>query len=226
MGEGEECMEKGGVIGPRSKPELLCLAMFSLKSSCLKSAGGSIPLTGPQGNCHERIPEEHVSATSYRPKSRVVEDIRHRQSPLCRSWPFKPATLSFDAKAGAKRIRMKGVLCVLILVATLLSVLSAEAQTSGLRWARANATGVSPTPRIDAPIAYDVPGGRLLMFGGQDATGGRNDLWSYSVDRQQWMSVNPRGVPPNPPPGHTVTLDRFHTRIIFIAAPAAQFSLT
>src|SRR5260370_18037630 len=118
MGEGEECMEKGGVIGPRSKPELLCLAMFSLKSSCLKSAGGTIPLIGPQGNCHETIPPEPVTATSYRPKSRVVEDIRHhRQSPLRRSCPFKPATHSFHFEPGAKRIRMKGSLCSLFFCA-------------------------------------------------------------------------------------------------------------
>jgi Galactose oxidase, central domain len=110
----------------------------------------------------------------------------------------------------------------LILMATLPSLPSAEAQTSGLRWARANPTGVSPAPRIDAPIAYDVPGGRLVMFGGHDATGDRNDLWSYSVYRQQWTQPNPGGVPPNPRHGHTVTFDRLRERII-IADQGAEF---
>ena len=61
------------------------------------------------------------------------------------------------------------------------------------------------------------------MFGGQDSSGDRNDLWSYSVDRQQWTSVNPRGVPPNPRHGHTVTFDRVRERIIIIAGQGAEF---
>jgi hypothetical protein len=61
---------------------------------------------------------------------------------------------------------------------------------SSSTWPRDLRCGAHPeitTSRIDAPIVYDFVGGQLLMFGGQDASGDRNDLWGYSVDRPQWM---------------------------------------
>ncbi len=87
-----------------------------------------------------------------------------------------------------------------LLLAILYSNLVARAQTGDLLWSRANPTGAVPSPRIDAPIAYDSVGRQLLMFGGQDASGDRNDLWSYSVDQQQWTQLSPGGVAPNPRP--------------------------
>jgi hypothetical protein len=85
-----------------------------------------------------------------------------------------------------------------LLLAILYSNLGAHAQTGDLLWSRANPTGAVPTPRIDAPIAYDAVGRQLLMFGGQDTSGDRNDLWPYSVDGQQWTQVRPGGLAPSP----------------------------
>src|SRR5260370_16846520 len=113
--------------------------------------------------------------------------------------------------------RMQAVL----LLAVLYSNLVARAQTGDLLWSRANPTGAVPSPRIDAPIAYDAIGRQLLMFGGQDASGDRNDLWSYSVDQQQWTQLSPGGVAPNPRHGHTVTFDPVRRRIIVIAGQGA-----
>ena len=110
-----------------------------------------------------------------------------------------------------------------LLLEILCAGLSAYAQTGGLGWSRANPSGVIPTPRIDAPIAYDAVGRQLLMFGGQDSSGDRNDLWSFSIDRQQWTQVNPGGLPPNPRHGHTVTLDPARRRIIILAGQGAGF---
>jgi uncharacterized protein (TIGR03437 family) len=110
-----------------------------------------------------------------------------------------------------------------LLLAILYSNLGAHAQTSDLLWSRANPTGAVPTPRIDAPIAYDAVGRQLLMFGGQDASGDRNDLWSYSVDQQQWTQVSPDGVAPGPRHGHTVTFDPVRRRIIVIAGQGVGF---
>jgi hypothetical protein len=61
------------------------------------------------------------------------------------------------------------------------------------------------------------------MFGGRDASGDRNDLWAYSVDRQQWTQLNPAGQPPNPRHGHTVTFDPLRRRLIVIAGVGAGF---
>jgi hypothetical protein len=85
-----------------------------------------------------------------------------------------------------------------LLLAVLYSNLGAQAQTGDLRWPRANPTGDVPSSRIDAPIAYDAVGRQLLMFGGQDTSGDRNDLWPYSVDGQQWTQVRPGGLAPSP----------------------------
>jgi uncharacterized protein (TIGR03437 family) len=61
------------------------------------------------------------------------------------------------------------------------------------------------------------------MFAGQDASGDRNDVWAYAVDRQQWTRLNPAGQSPNPRHGHTVTFDPVRRRIIMIAGQGAGF---
>ena len=104
-----------------------------------------------------------------------------------------------------------------LLIAILISGIFADAQTSSLQWSQANPSGATPSPRIDAPIAYDPVGRQILMFAGQDASGDLNDLWTYAVDRQQWTRLNPGGPSPNPRHGHTVTFDPVRRRIIMIA---------
>jgi hypothetical protein len=77
---------------------------------------------------------------------------------------------------------------VAVVVGLVLSALPALAQSGGLTYTRASPRGPQPSGRIDAPIAYDAPGRRLLMFGGQDSAA-RNDLWAFSLDRQEWTEV-------------------------------------
>ena len=110
-----------------------------------------------------------------------------------------------------------------LLIAVLISGTFADAQTSSLHWSQANPSGATPSPRIDAPIAYDPVGRQILMFAGQDASGDLNDVWAYSVDRQQWTRLNPTGLSPNPRHGHTVTFDPVRRRIIMIAGQGASF---
>lgn len=90
-------------------------------------------------------------------------------------------------------------------------------------WSRAIPASELPSPRIDAPIAYDSGGKQLFLFGGQDASGDRNDLWSYAVDTQQWKQIHPSGEAPNARHGHTVTFDPVRRRIIVIAGQAQGF---
>jgi uncharacterized protein (TIGR03437 family) len=98
-----------------------------------------------------------------------------------------------------------------------------RAQEIPPQWSLAPFTGAVPSPRFDAPIAYDPAGRQLLMFGGQDASADRNDLWSYSVDREQWTQINPSGTPPSPRHGHTVTFDPVRDRIVVIAGQGNDF---
>jgi uncharacterized protein (TIGR03437 family) len=110
-----------------------------------------------------------------------------------------------------------------ILVASFTLIQSVYAQPAALQWSQANSSGTVPSPRIDAPVAYDSVGRQLLMFGGLDASGDRNDLWAYSVDNQQWTQINPSGPAPNPRHGHTVTFDPVRRRVIVIAGQGAGF---
>ena len=110
-----------------------------------------------------------------------------------------------------------------LLIAILISGIFADAQTRSLQWSQAIPSGATPSPRIDAPIAYDPVGRQILMFAGQDASGDLNDLWTYAVDRQQWTRLNPGGPSPNPRHGHTVTFDPVRRRIIMIAGQGAGF---
>jgi len=110
-----------------------------------------------------------------------------------------------------------------IVLAPMVLIQCAHAQPVALQWSRANASGAVPSPRIDAPVAYDPVGRRLFMFGGLDASGDRNDLWAYSIDDQQWAEINPSGQAPNPRHGHTVTFDPVRRRVIAIAGQGAGF---
>src|SRR6266404_2037052 len=117
----------------------------------------------------------------------------------------------------------KGGILRTVLTAIFVSVVLAKGQTSNLVWSRPNPSGIVPTPRADAPVAYDSVGRQLAMFGGQDGSSDRNDFWLYSVDRQQWTQVNPAGVSPSPRHGHTATFDPIRRRVIVIAGQGASF---
>jgi uncharacterized protein (TIGR03437 family) len=120
-------------------------------------------------------------------------------------------------RLGPRRCVAQAVL-LLVMVA-----IQANAQTGLLRWSRAIPSGAIPSARVDAPIAYDPVGRQLFMFGGLDGASDRNDLWSYSIDNQQWTQVSPSGQIPNPRHGHTLTFDPVRRRVIVVAGQGAGF---
>ena len=80
-----------------------------------------------------------------------------------------------------------------------------------------------PTARADGAIGYDPASGRVLLFGGIDDSGDRNDLWSYSLDRAQWTELRPTGTQPAGRHGHTFVLDPARRQAIVIAGQARGF---
>lgn len=117
-----------------------------------------------------------------------------------------------------RRLVAQAVLSTIFLAGSM-----AHAQSNSLLWSRANSSGAAPSPREDAPIAFDTAGRELFLFGGLDASGDRNDLWAYSIDNQQWREINPLGQPPSSRHGHTVTFDPVRRRIIVIAGMGQGF---
>jgi len=85
--------------------------------------------------------------------------------------------------------------------------------------------GDRPSERIDGVIVYDPQDRQILLFGGQDFTGARNDLWSYSLTARRWTALNPAAGSPKPAPrfGHTVVFDTARRRLIVFGGQAAGF---
>ena len=98
-----------------------------------------------------------------------------------------------------------------------------HAQSPVLTFAAAPVQGARPSARIDSPLAYDTTSRRVFLFGGQDDTGNRNDLWTYSIDSQTWSPANSQGAAPPARFGHTMVFDSAARRLIVFGGQAAGF---
>jgi hypothetical protein len=71
-----------------------------------------------------------------------------------------------------------------------------------------------PAPRFNATLA-DLGDGRLLMFGGRDATGAfLNDTWFFEVEADTWTQIFPP-MAPSPRNAHSMALAEPGTVILF-----------
>jgi hypothetical protein len=69
--------------------------------------------------------------------------------------------------------------------------------TAGLEWQRYQATGSLPERSAHAAI-FDPTHNRLLVFGGKNSGGLRNDLWQLDLAAATWTDVTPSGGGPSP----------------------------
>jgi len=83
------------------------------------------------------------------------------------------------------------------------------------RWTRIVPVGESPSPRYGATGVFDPRENRMLVFGGQDSTGLRSDLWALALQgRPKWRLLHPSGPTPAARYRHTATLDPAGRRVI------------
>ncbi len=80
----------------------------------------------------------------------------------------------------------------------------------------------APAGRSDGTIVHDPAGQQLFLFGGS-ASGARNDLWVYSLDRKEWRELQPAGAKPVARWGHTLVLDAARRRLVLFGGQASGF---
>jgi len=94
-------------------------------------------------------------------------------------------------------------------------------------WAELSSSGTPPSARDAHSAIYDPMRERMVVFGGQDASGARlNDVWALSVEDTMlaWMALTPAGTPPVARNLHSAIYDRVRDRmVVFGGVDAAQF---
>jgi hypothetical protein len=65
-------------------------------------------------------------------------------------------------------------------------------------WSQLNPSGAPPSARSNHTAIYDPVGDRMVVFGGMDASGPRNDTWALSLGVSlAWSQLAPGGGPPS-----------------------------
>jgi hypothetical protein len=86
---------------------------------------------------------------------------------------------------------------------------------SSLQWTLLAPLGVPPSPRENHSAIYDLINQRMLIFGGRDDAGLKNDLWALSLaGTPQWTLVAPEGIAPSPRETHTAIYDQVRNRMV------------
>ncbi len=102
----------------------------------------------------------------------------------------------------------------------LAAVIIAAAQP--LQYSLLPAGSTAPAGRLDGTIVHDPVGRQLFLFGGL-ASGARNDLWVYSLERKEWRELQPAGARPVARWGHAMVLDETRRRLVMFGGQASGF---
>ncbi len=82
-------------------------------------------------------------------------------------------------------------------------------------WTNLRPTGTPPSARYDLGAIYDPLRDRMVLFGGRDATGDRNDTWVLSLGgRPAWSALAPVGAPPAARSGQSAIYDPVRDRMV------------
>jgi hypothetical protein len=80
--------------------------------------------------------------------------------------------------------------------ALLAAVLASGAASAQPAWREIlPAGGISPPGRTNAAAIHDPVARALVVFGGNGATGARNDVWALSLDTDAWTELTPASGP-------------------------------
>jgi galactose oxidase-like protein len=82
-------------------------------------------------------------------------------------------------------------------------------------WRRLEPEGNRPAPRQMATMMYDAPRDRMIVFGGELASGDASDLWALSMSQPPaWTQPTTQGRSPAPREGHSAVYDPAGDRML------------
>lgn len=81
-------------------------------------------------------------------------------------------------------------------------------------WTQLNPQGAIPAARFGHTLVFDAERRRLIVFGGQAATGFLSDTWAYDIADGQWQQLSRSGAGPTERYGHSAIYDAPRNRLI------------
>jgi hypothetical protein len=91
-------------------------------------------------------------------------------------------------------------------------------------WTKLEPAGEVPAGRSDAGMAYDPTSGKIVLFGGTDASFAcLNDTWLYDPVANTWTTVTPAGEIPPARSGHGMAYDAHSKRVILFGGVDTEF---
>jgi hypothetical protein len=82
-------------------------------------------------------------------------------------------------------------------------------------WTQLTPAGVPPPVRAAPSAIYDPLRDRMVIFGGNDPHGYRNDVWALSLESGgMWVQLQPAGISPSSRNGHIAVYDSLGDRMI------------
>ena len=86
-------------------------------------------------------------------------------------------------------------------------------------WTQLAPGGAGPGARSAAPVIYDEPRDRVVLYGGIDGTNQtRTDLWALTLGAAPaWSAIAPAGTPPSPRNGASAIYDPVRQRLVLFA---------
>jgi N-acetylneuraminic acid mutarotase len=82
-------------------------------------------------------------------------------------------------------------------------------------WTELKPAGTVPSARDSHSMAYDLTGGRMIMFGGQSSAGtSLDDTWAYDSAANTWTELEPSGAQPLARAGQVMVYDPASGRLI------------
>ncbi len=94
-------------------------------------------------------------------------------------------------------------------------------------WSLLAPAGTAPEPRRGHTAIYDAPNDRMIVFGGNDAVGARNDVWALDLaGAGAWQELVPAGTAPSPRVGHVAMYDPLRARMVTVGPAGDSWALS